>query len=356
MDLIQYVAQQKELFIPVISDDSIQWEREQQFCIQAIQNNDYLAKIATNNPASFQNAIINVANIGISLNPASKLAYLVPRDGRVCLDVSYMGLMHIATTEGSIEWGQSKIVYESDQYENQGLTKEPHHTYKAFGDRGVAVGCYCTVKLPNGDYMTEEMDRETIHGIRNRSKGYASGKASPWKSDELEMWRKTVVKRASKYWPKPKSSRLDSAIEMLNVENNEGIETKDITGATNDQIFEFVSVCDVLEKEHKEALKVISGSSGDKYETPNEVPQDKMENFIQWAKKMADYKVKFCEPMLEAYNNDDRQYIYECIEELTEDDQFFVWRAYTKMGAIRGDIQKEMRGIHSEVKKEQFAS
>jgi recombination protein RecT len=37
-----------------------------------------------------------VAAIGITLNPASKLAYLVPRDGMVCLDISYMGLLHRA--------------------------------------------------------------------------------------------------------------------------------------------------------------------------------------------------------------------------------------------------------------------
>lgn len=220
-DLITYVKEQESLFTPVISDQSIKWDRESQFCIQAIQGNDYLAKIASSNITSFQNAIINVAAIGISLNPASKHAYLVPRDGRVCLDISYMGLLHIATSGGSIVWGQAKIVYANDLYENQGLTKEPVHKYNAFSDRGDAIGCYCTVKLPNGDFMTEEMDRETIHGIRNRSKGYASGKNSPWKSDELEMWRKTVVKRASKYWPD--NSRLDKAIDVLNNESNEGL-------------------------------------------------------------------------------------------------------------------------------------
>lgn len=351
MNLVEYVHQQEQLFLPVISDSSIKWERESQFCIQAIQNNDYLAKIAKNNPASFQNAIINVANIGISLNPASKLAYLVPRDGRVCLDVSYMGLLHIATTEGSIEWGQAKIVYANDGYENQGLTKEPIHKYKAFGVRGDAIGCYCTVKLPNGDYMTEEMDKDTIHDIRNRSKGFQSGKSSPWKSDELEMWRKTVVKRASKYWPQPQTSRLDKAVHMLNTESGEGLEEKDITGATDDQILDFVKICDLMEKEHKEALKVISGKDGN-YQTPNEVPQEKMENFLAWAKQMLDYKNNFAEPMLQAHASGDEQYIYECIEEITEDDQFYIWRAYTKFGLIPGDTQKEMRNIHAKIKKE----
>ncbi len=229
-NLIQYVKDQETLFNPVVSDESIKWDKESQFCIQIIQGNDYLESIANKNLISFQNAIINVAAIGISLNPAKKHAYLVPREGKVCLDISYMGLLHIATSGGSIIWGQAKIVYSNDTYQNQGLTKEPMHHYNAFCDRGDAIGCYCTVKLPNGDFMTEEMDRETIHGIRNRSKGYASGKNSPWKTDELEMWRKTVVKRASKYWPD--NSRLDKAIDVLNNDSDEGLSTSEPVDVT----------------------------------------------------------------------------------------------------------------------------
>ncbi|MGP0745242.1 recombinase RecT, partial [Escherichia coli] len=88
---------------------------------------------------------INVAAIGITLNPASKLAYLVPRDGMVCLDISYMGLLHIAMESGVISWGQAKLVHANDTYESNGLDKAPTHKYNAFGDRGDIVGVYCTV-------------------------------------------------------------------------------------------------------------------------------------------------------------------------------------------------------------------
>jgi len=157
VDLINYVQQQEQMFLPVVSDKEIKWERESQFCIQAIQSNDYLSKIAQSNPASFQNAIINVATIGISLNPASKHAYLVPRDGRVCLDISYMGLLHLAMATGSILWGQCKIVRENDSYESNGLDKAPTHKYNPFSERGEIIGAYCTVKTSDGDYLTDEM-------------------------------------------------------------------------------------------------------------------------------------------------------------------------------------------------------
>ena len=223
-NLIEYISNQEGLFLPVLSDESVVWEKEKQFAIQAIQANDYLARIATNNQASLQNAIVNIASIGISLNPALKHAYLVPRKGGVCLDLSYMGLLHLAQSSGVILWGQCKIVRANDTYQNAGLSKEPNHFSNTFGDRGEIVGAYCTVKTVDGDHLTEEMSIAEIFDIRARSEAFKKGNG-PWKTDEGEMIRKTVVKRAYKYWPK--CERLGSAIQMLN-DNGEGIE-KDVT-------------------------------------------------------------------------------------------------------------------------------
>ena len=235
-NVVEYVSQQEGLFLPVISDESVTWEKEKQFAIQALQSNDYLARIAGQKPVTLQNALINIASIGISLNPALKHAYLVPRKGGVCLDVGYMGLLHLAQSSGVILWGQSKLVYSNDTYENNGLSKEPTHKTNPFGDRGNVVGVYCTVKTIDGDYLTDEMSISDVYAIRDRSDGFKSGKASPWKTDEGEMIRKTVVKRAYKYWPK--CERLGSAIQMLN-ENGEGLlSEKDITPLVENPIDE----------------------------------------------------------------------------------------------------------------------
>ena len=217
-DLATYIGQQESLFLPALTDSSISWEKEKQFAIQAFQGNKFLFETASKNQASLQNAIINVASIGISLNPAHKHAYLVPRDGKVCLDISYMGLMHLAMSTGSILWGQCKLVHASDTYENQGLDKAPKHSYSPFGDRGNVIGAYCTVKTCHGDYLTDEMPLDDIVKIQNSSKA----KNGPWKTHWNEMARKTVVKRASKYWPTVE--RLDNAIHHLNTDNNEGLE------------------------------------------------------------------------------------------------------------------------------------
>ena len=220
MNIISFVGEQEEFFNGALVDDAVSWQKEKQFAIQAFQANEYLSKVATQNPPSAQNALINVAAIGVTLNPASKMAYLVPRKGSVYLDISYIGLLHLAQSTGSILWGQAKVVYENDTYENVGVDKSPMHKTNPFGNRGEPIGVYCVVKTATGDYLTDEMSRADVESIRDRSESWKRSQSGPWKTDPLEMWRKTVVKRASKYWPKVE--RLDKAIDFLNTEGEEG--------------------------------------------------------------------------------------------------------------------------------------
>ena len=206
------------LFNQSLSCNNVEWKKESQFAIQLLQANDFLASIAMQNQASMQNAIINVAACGISLNPALKHAYLVPRKGgggkmQVCLDISYMGLLNIAMDSGVILWGQAKLVYEKDAYENVGIDKAPNHKADPFRDRGQLIGVYCTVKTVDGDFLTEEMSVDEVNNIRERSQAFKSN-SGPWITDYTEMVRKTVVKRAYKYWPK--CERLSEAVQSLN--------------------------------------------------------------------------------------------------------------------------------------------
>jgi len=216
------VNQQESFFSNAMTVDrkDISWNKESQFAIQALSNNDYLCSTAMKNPASMQNGIINIAAVGISLNPALKHAYLVPRKvGKgqaVCLDISYQGLMHIAMQSGCIEWGQAKIVYKNDQYTNNGIDQPPTHKQDTFGAKGEIVGVYCTVKTKSGDYLTEEMDIEAIRKIQNASQA----KNGPWSNWWEEMARKTVVKRAYKYWPKAEA--VSEAVAVIN--EHEGID------------------------------------------------------------------------------------------------------------------------------------
>lgn len=248
-------------FEQVCSEPSISFKRESEFAMQIFANNDYLAKIAVANPVSTRSAVMNVAGIGISLNPAQKLAYLVPRKGSICLDISYMGLMHIAQQSGAIKWCQSAIVRKNDQFRREGLDKPPVHIYNDFDtaeQRGEIVGAYVVIKTDDGDYLTHTMRIDSIFSIRDRSEAWKkyksdNSKKCPWVTDEEQMILKTVVKQAAKYWPR--RERLDAAIDHVNTEGEEGINfaaerqpERDVTPADSETITEINDVLITMNK------------------------------------------------------------------------------------------------------------
>lgn len=218
----------KDAFVIVAVDNSINFEREAGFAIQQLSKNDYTISAAMNDRQAVVNAVINVSAIGISLNPAKKQAYLVPRDGKICLDISYMGLMDLAQATGSVKWAQAALVYEADTFSLTGIDKAPQHSFNPFGkDRGAIVGVYVTIKTVHDEYLTHTMPIADVFAIRDRSsawKAWIAKKArspGPWGTDEGEMVKKTCVKQAHKYWPK--TDRLEKAIHHLNTEGGEGL-------------------------------------------------------------------------------------------------------------------------------------
>lgn len=212
----------RDQFDCVLSDKSINFEREAGFAIQALSAKSFTMDCAMKNRQSVVDAVTNIAAIGISLNPAKKQAYLVPRDGKICLDISYMGLMDLAMATGSVKWAQAAIVYAKDTFVLRGYDKPPEHSFNPFDtERGAIVGVYVVVKTADNEYLTHTMTIADVYSIRDRSASWKSGKPGPWKTDEGEMIKKTCVKQAYKYWPK--TDRLETAIHHLNTENGEGL-------------------------------------------------------------------------------------------------------------------------------------
>lgn len=215
---MQIIAAQKDKFLTLNhnNNDLLNWENECVFARQQLEKNDFSLKVAGNNQSSLKAAILNVAAIGISLNPASQHAYLVPRDGAICLDISFQGLKKIATDSGAIEWAKVELVYENDSFEWNGPTSQPTHKADPFSDRGSVKGGYCIAKLPSGEFMTEVMSVDEINKIRDTSKAFKSGKG-PWVNWYDEMAKKTILKRAFKQWPQTpncKRERLEKAVSV----------------------------------------------------------------------------------------------------------------------------------------------
>ena len=220
----------------------LKFEAECHFAKQLILKNDKTLAAAQKNPKSLHDAVLNVAAIGISLNPALKHAYLVPRDGAICLDISYRGLIKLACDAGAIITAKAELVhgprgaYQGDSYKWRGPFLAPEHEADAFHPDRIngqdplenILGGYCVAILPSSTLMVEQMSAAEIFAVRASSKAFSSGKPCPWKGAwSGQMGKKTLVKRATNSWPQSgQRERIDLAIDVLN--QHEGlVETMD---------------------------------------------------------------------------------------------------------------------------------
>jgi recombination protein RecT len=173
-----------------------------------------VAEEAVRNPVAFKSAVLHQGAIGLSLSPATHWAYLVVRSGQVVFDISYQGLLKLATDAGSIRWAKAELIYEKDRFEYQGPVVLPKHVPDILNDdRGAFRGVYCVAKTGEGDILTEVLTAQDIYDIRDCSRA----QNGPWKQFFGEMAKKAAFKRASKTWPKSGGDdRLFKAIQLLN--------------------------------------------------------------------------------------------------------------------------------------------
>jgi recombination protein RecT len=203
------------------TDLAVSWDKEQIYVGQLMRKNEALQRCPVQ---SIMSAVINVATVGLSLNPALGLAYLVPRDGMCCLDVSYRGLVQLATDSGAIRYVRADVVYEKDEFIWNGLDERPTHKMKPFSDRGKPVGVYCYAKTSDGDVLAGMMSYEEVESIRAISKA----KNSPaWAKHWGEMAKKVLIKREQKLWPKAARENVAKALGVIN--EHEGLQDGELT-------------------------------------------------------------------------------------------------------------------------------
>ncbi len=210
-------------------------DKFQAMVVTAVAYNSDLLECTT---ASLLRATAQAAELGLSLNPSLKEADILRvwnkklNNGQGAYEAQmrprFGGLMKLARQSGDIKKIESVIVYERDSFrEVRGTQEELFHEpfqpksrkqiirelWKTLGEepeasviadavavqgRGLKTHVYCTWQLTDGTKQFEVMIADDVERIRDRSPASSSG---PWVTDEDEMWRKTVVRRASKYMP-----------------------------------------------------------------------------------------------------------------------------------------------------------
>lgn len=242
---------------------NLSFKIEQQFALEAMTKNNYLFSVAQENPNSLYASMTKLAAVGLSLNSANQYAYLIPRSRKngnqyvkeVCLDISYKGLIKIATDTGSIKWAKAEIVREADTFNYKGPCEMPEHICDPFKtDRGKYVGVYCIAKTADDDFLVEIMTEQECMEIANKSEAFKKN-SGPWAEFGGEMRKKAVIKRASKTWPKTdRSERIHTAVDVLN--EHEGIDFESKNKAVPDaEILEQLDIAGgFLEADGKDAF------------------------------------------------------------------------------------------------------
>jgi recombination protein RecT len=177
--------------------------------------------------------VLNISNIKLSLNPAAKECYLIPRWNGMSkmmecvLEPSYVGLVKLLTDAGSIKGMSCNLVYEGDTFSIDLATNvKPvvHSPSLSKSKRGNVIGAYALATFSDNSRQVEWMDIEDINVIRERSetyKAFVDGKikSCTWVTDYGEMARKTVIKRIYKYLPRTEKMKIvDEAIKIDNTD------------------------------------------------------------------------------------------------------------------------------------------
>lgn len=228
-----------ETFNPVVQQmqelgmDIVQIKKEISFAIQHFNKNPKLLETSLDSRLA---AVVNIANIGLTLNPVAKEAYLIPRYNKVIrgvectLEPGYVGLVKLLTDAGSVNSIVTNVVYENDKEFTINLADNVmpvvHRPELVKAKKGSVIGCYSLATLPDGTKQVEWMDIDELWRIRGRSETYGAflaGKITScvWATDETEMMRKTVVKRIYKYLPRTeRMAKVDEAIGLDNSSYN----------------------------------------------------------------------------------------------------------------------------------------
>jgi len=198
------------------------FNKEASFALQLIGSSKGLQQCSKD---SLLRAVLNISQTGLTLNPALKLAYLVPRwspnGSQACLEPSYQGLIKLITDTGSVENVTARVVYDCDEFDiTYGLADNITHKPNPFEKDKKVIGVYAVATFPTGNKQVEFMSIHDVNEIMHMSESYKAYEAKKIKScvwvDHFdEMARKTVIRRLVKYLPKSERwEKVAQAIEL----------------------------------------------------------------------------------------------------------------------------------------------
>lgn len=259
-----------ENFVKTISD--YKWDLIPDSQLLAAKNaltkNDFIMKIAAQNPSSVHDSLMKAAILGLDLTEGKRQGWLIPRKNQrnkmeIVLQPGYKGVEAIHQRMGTIDRLSIRVVYENDDFEWSGDDSEkPNHKAQDWFDskqaRGAIKGAFCVTYYPDGTLQTIVTSIEEIFTKhRDKSDSYQAyltkldkGENAfppPWVSHEKEMIEKTMAYIAAKQWPANiRNAEQSSKIVETLTELDYSDYTYDYTPQQKEAFFSFINNGDSL--------------------------------------------------------------------------------------------------------------
>ena len=184
---------------------------------------------------SFMAAVMQSAQLGVEPNTGLGQAYLIPYGKQVQFQLSYKGLIDLATRSGQYKAIYAHEVYANDEFSySYGLNKDLVHV-PSQEPNGEPIGYYAVYHLKNGGYDFVYWTKERVDQHAQKfSQAVQKGWTSPWKTNYDAMAKKTVLKEVLKYAPKSielqKTVEADSTIKTeINEDMSQVIDVTDFS-------------------------------------------------------------------------------------------------------------------------------
>lgn len=167
--------------------------------------------IAECDPKSIIIAGYEAAEIGINLNPALGLGYVVPYKNIAQFQLGYRGMIQKGYEVGAMKLIFAEVVYENDSFRRVLAPVRTVEHVPPVGDRGKPIGAYAFVELRDGGIDFEYMTAEQIKRHRDHSK---NANSLMWTTFWEEGWRKTPIRVLFKRIPLS-SAGMEKFVEII---------------------------------------------------------------------------------------------------------------------------------------------
>ncbi len=166
-------------------------------------------------------ALCMIKGAFLGLDFLSGECYAIPYGGEMNFQTDYKGEIKVCKKHSiqPIKDIFAKVVREGDMYDEGVDDGKQNLTFKPIPfNNGKMIGAFAIVTFKDGSMLYESMSAEEIEGVR---KNYSKAKDSDaWKNSSGEMYRKTVIRRLSKYIEKD----FDKVEQLMAYDEGGGVE------------------------------------------------------------------------------------------------------------------------------------